>query len=57
MKKILIFSCLLLTVVAVQAQVDRTQAPRPAPAREIKIGEYQTFTLKNGLQVFVVGES
>lgn len=54
MKKILIFSCLLLTMVAVQAQVDRTKAPKPAPAREIKIGDYQAFTLKNGLQVFVV---
>ncbi len=54
MKKILIFICLLVTVVSVQAQVDRTKAPSPAPAREIKIGDYQTFTLKNGLQVFVV---
>ncbi|MBN8578757.1 MAG: insulinase family protein [Cytophagales bacterium] len=36
------------------AQVDRTKAPQPAPAREIKIGEYQSITLKNGLQVFVV---
>jgi zinc protease len=53
MKKI-IFFCLLLTSVAAMAQVDRTQAPKPAPAREIKIGAYQTFTLKNGLQVFVV---
>jgi predicted Zn-dependent peptidase len=54
MKKILIFICLLVTIVSVQAQVDRTKAPKPAPAREIKIGDYQTFTLKNGLQVFVV---
>lgn len=53
MKKILFF-CLLLTSVAAVAQVDRTKAPKPAPAREIKIGAYQTFTLKNGLQVFVV---
>lgn len=36
------------------AQVDRSKAPAPKPAREIKIGEYQSFTLKNGLQVFVV---
>jgi predicted Zn-dependent peptidase len=36
------------------AQVDRTKAPKPAPAREIKIGDYQSFQLKNGLQVFVV---
>ncbi len=54
MKKILLFICLLVTGVSIQAQVDRTQAPKPAPAREIKIGDYQTFTLKNGLQVFVV---
>ncbi len=36
------------------AQVDRTNAPQPKPAREIKIGEYQSFTLKNGLRIFVV---
>lgn len=54
MKKIVILSCLLLVIVSAQAQVDRSKAPKPAPAREIKIGEYQTFTLKNGLQVFVV---
>lgn len=54
MKNLIIFICLLVTVVSVQAQIDRTKAPLPAPAREIKIGDYQTFTLKNGLQVFVV---
>ena len=53
MKKILIAGLVLLAV-TVQAQVDRSKAPKPAPARQIKIGEYQTFTLKNGLQVFVV---
>ena len=54
MKKILIFISLLVTIVSAQAQVDRTKAPKPAPAREIKIGDYQSFMLKNGLQVFVV---
>jgi zinc protease len=54
MKNLILFIYLLVTVVSVQAQVDRTKAPKPAPAREIKIGDYQTFTLKNGLQVFVV---
>jgi zinc protease len=54
MKKHIIFLCLLLVFVSAQAQVDRTKAPKPAAAREIKIGDYQTFTLKNGLQVFVV---
>jgi predicted Zn-dependent peptidase len=36
------------------AQTDRSKAPAPAPAPVIKIGKYQSFTLKNGLQVFVV---
>ncbi len=54
MNKIVIFICVLMLVINVQAQVDRSKAPKPAAAREIKIGEYQTFTLKNGLQVFVV---
>ncbi|WKV12501.1 pitrilysin family protein [Marivirga harenae] len=36
------------------AQVDRTTAPEPTPAKEINIGEPTTFTLKNGLKVFVV---
>lgn len=35
-------------------QVDRTKAPEPGPARVIEIGEYKSFTLDNGLQVFVV---
>ncbi|MBN2348255.1 MAG: insulinase family protein [Bacteroidales bacterium] len=35
-------------------QTDRSKPPKPAPAPEIKIGEYQSFKLKNGLQVFVV---
>lgn len=39
---------------AAYGQVDRTKAPEPGKARVIEIGDYQTFTLKNGLQVFVV---
>lgn len=54
MKKILILAIALTCASLVEAQVDRTKAPKPAAAREIKIGDYQTFTLKNGLQVFVV---
>jgi predicted Zn-dependent peptidase len=54
MKKLMITIALLLSLSLVWAQIDRTKAPAPAPAREIKIGDYQTFTLKNGLQVFVV---
>jgi zinc protease len=54
MKKIIILALVLISCGQLAAQVDRTKAPKPAPAREIKIGEYQAFTLKNGLQVFVV---
>ncbi len=36
------------------AQVDRSQYPQSGPAPEIKIGEAETFTLENGLKVFVV---
>ncbi len=53
MKKIVIILLTLICSVS-YAQVDRSKAPKPASAREIKIGEYQSFTLKNGLQVFVV---
>jgi zinc protease len=44
---------LLATAVAV-AQVDRSKLPSSGPAPEIKIGEAETFTLSNGLKVFVV---
>jgi predicted Zn-dependent peptidase len=53
MKKVLTIIFVLLVCIA-YAQVDRAKAPKPAAAREIKIGEYQAFTLRNGLQVFVV---
>lgn len=55
MKKVF-FSILLLLPVALMAQVtvDRTQAPKPAPAPIIKVGEPASFVLPNGLKVFVV---
>lgn len=34
--------------------LDRSIQPKPAPANEIKIKDAQTFTLDNGLKVFVV---
>ena len=40
--------------VALMAQVDRTKAPKPGPAPLIKVAEPATFTLANGLKVFVV---
>lgn len=37
-----------------QEQLDRSVRPKPGPAPVINIGKYETFTLDNGLQVFVV---
>lgn len=54
MKKIYISAFTLLLAVASFAQVDRSKMPEPGPAPKIKLGETQSFTLENGLQVFVV---
>lgn len=35
-------------------KLDRSQRPKPAPAPEVKLGKIETFTLPNGLKVFVV---
>jgi len=55
MKKITIAFVLSLLVSVVSfAQVDRSQFPKAGPAPIIKIGEAESFTLDNGLKVFVV---
>lgn len=53
MKKITTIFFALLTI-ASYAQVDRSKAPEPGPAPEIKMGKYDDFTLDNGLKVIVV---
>jgi len=53
MKKTLLYILGFLPLVAL-AQVDRSKAPAPGPAPAIKIGQPATFTLANGLRVFVV---
>jgi len=53
MKKIFL-SILIASPVCLLAQVDRTHAPKPGPAPVIKVGEPASFTLANGLKVFVV---
>ncbi|MEO7531925.1 MAG: pitrilysin family protein [Sediminibacterium sp.] len=53
MKKIFL-SILLASPACLLAQVDRTHAPKPGPAPVIKVGEPASFTLPNGLKVFVV---
>src|SRR6476660_9287088 len=53
MKKTIIALVGLLPLTLV-AQVDRSKAPQPGPAPAIRIGQPATFTLPNGLNVFVV---
>ena len=55
MKKI-VLSILTLTVASFSyAQtLDRSVRPKPGPAPEIKLGKTESFTLPNGLKVFVV---
>ncbi len=48
-----LFIILAITQVSM-AQLDRSKLPEAGPAREIKIGDYKSFTLKNGLKVFVI---
>jgi zinc protease len=55
MKKTALFfvlSCLL--VFTVSAQVDRSQRPLPGPAPVIQLGEFESFTMDNGMRVIVV---
>ncbi|WP_305983568.1 M16 family metallopeptidase [Roseivirga thermotolerans] len=53
MKRLFTLALMCLSL-AVTAQIDRTKLPEPAPAREIEIGDYEKFKLKNGLTVIVV---
>ncbi len=50
----LLFLFTILFIIPSKAQVDRTKMPEAGPAPEIKIGQYESFTLENGLKVFVV---
>jgi zinc protease len=54
MKKLFIFVLLAAFANLAVAQIDRSRYPDPAPAREIKLGNADSFTLPNGLKVFVV---
>ncbi len=53
MTKHIIYLLILLPLLST-AQVDRSKPPKPSPAPEVKIGQPATFTLTNGLKVFVV---
>lgn len=54
MKKLFIFILLAAFANLAVAQIDRSRYPDPAPAREIQLGNADSFTLPNGLKVFVV---
>ena len=51
--KIIVF-LLLVASINILAQVDRSIQPKPGPAPEIKVGDYESFELENGLKVFVI---
>lgn len=55
MNKLFLTLCAVGLAAATFAQEpDRSIRPEPGPAPEINLGDVQTFTLKNGLKVFVV---
>src|SRR5690606_51069 len=55
MKKLLLSICALAFLTTLQAQtIDRSVRPQPGPAPEINLKEPATFTLPNGLKLFVV---
>ena len=54
MKRIFSFVILILTVAVLSAQLDRSVQPTAGPAPKVNIGKPESFTLKNGLKVFVV---
>ena len=55
MKKITLSILALALVASAWAQtLDRSVKPKPGPAPEIKLGKTESFTLPNGMQVFVV---
>src|SRR5690554_1394506 len=55
MKKLLyIFIFIFVAAFTSNAQLDRSQPPKPGQAPLINIGDYSKFTLPNGLKVIVV---
>lgn len=56
MKKIfsLALAVAMLSVFQLSAQIDRSKAPAPGPAPLVEFGNFDKFTLKNGLRVILV---
>ena len=53
-KSIILIFFVLATFISATSQVDRSQRPQPGPAPVIQLGDFETFKLRNGLQVIVV---
>ena len=49
--KIVSLLVLFVDSLTMQAQIDRTKQPKPAPAPKVNLGKPDKFTLKNGLTV------
>lgn len=54
MKKLIYTLFILFIAISVNAQLDRTVRPKAGPAPKIMLGDYNLFTLDNGLKVIVV---
>lgn len=54
MKKILYPFLLMLPLISMAQNIDRSKAPTPGKAPIIQVGDPVKFTLANGLKVFVV---
>jgi len=54
MKKTVFSIFILLITLSLNAQLDRSIRPEPGPAPKIQLGDYEFFTLDNGLKVIVV---
>ena len=54
MKKLVYSIIILFLAITVNAQLDRSIQPKPGPAPKIQLGDYELFTLENGLKVIVV---
>jgi zinc protease len=51
---ILVLALLFIGFTGYTQKVDRTKYPEPGPAPIIQLGKHESFTLKNGLKVYVV---
>jgi len=56
-KYIIIILSFIFVPYILNAQLDRSKRPQPAPAKELKIGTYETIELPNGLKIFLVENS